>query len=66
MEANFKEALRKCPADYAEIRWEAVERSRVAFQRDQLLALEHSREAGGVVRALVEGCLLYTSPSPRD
>ena len=65
MEANFKEALRKCPADYAEIRWEAVERSRVAFQRDQLLALEHSREAGGVVRALVEGAwgmAVFTDP----
>ena len=65
MEANFEESLRKCPADYAEIRWEAVERSRVAFQRDQLLTLERSREAGGVVRALVDGAwglAVFTAP----
>ncbi|RLE27091.1 hypothetical protein DRJ54_08145, partial [Candidatus Acetothermia bacterium] len=65
MEAVFKDALRKCPADYAEIRWEVLERSRVAFQRDQLLALEHSREAGGVVRALVDGAwgmAVFTDP----
>jgi TldD protein len=65
MEANFKEALSKCPADYAEVRWEVLERSRVAIQRDQLLALEHSREAGGVVRALVDGAwgmAVFTDP----
>ena len=65
MKANLQEALRNASADYAEIRWEVLERSRVAFQRDQLLALEHSREAGGVVRALVEGAwgmAVFTDP----
>lgn len=65
METQLKEALRGCPADYAEVRWEEVERSCVAFQRDQLMALERSREAGGIVRALVGGAwgvAVFTDP----
>jgi len=65
MEAELREALRRCPADYAEVRWEELERSRVAFQRDQLMTLERSREAGGIVRALVDGAwgmAVFTDP----
>ena len=65
MEAELHEALRRCPADYAEVRWEELERSRVAFQRDQLMTLERSREAGGIVRALVGGAwgiAVFTDP----
>ncbi|HAF71320.1 MAG: hypothetical protein XD60_1753 [Acetothermia bacterium 64_32] len=65
METQLKEAVRSCPADYAEVRWEEVERSCVAFQRDQLMALERSREAGGTVRALVGGAwgtAVFTDP----
>ncbi len=65
MEALLGQALAKADADYAEVRWEEVSRSRVAFQRDQLMALEASREAGGIVRALVNGAwgiAVFTDP----
>lgn len=65
MEIQLEEALRRAPADFAEARWEEVERSRVAYQRDQLMVLESSREAGGIVRALVGGAwgtAVFTDP----
>lgn len=65
MEAFIREALGSAPADYAEVRWEEVVRSRVQFQRDQLMALESSREAGGIARALVDGAwgiAVFTDP----
>jgi len=65
METHVREVLAKSPADYTEIRWEEVDRSRVAFQRDQLMALERSREAGGIVRVLVGGAwgvAVFTDP----
>ncbi len=65
MREYLREELGKVPADYAEVRWEEVQRSRVQFQRDQLLALEASKEAGGIVRALVDGAwgiAVFTDP----
>ncbi|MGC9529891.1 MAG: TldD/PmbA family protein [Candidatus Bipolaricaulaceae bacterium] len=55
MEAHVREVLAKAKADYAEVRWEKVFHSQVVYQRDQLMNLEASREAGGVARALVGG-----------
>ncbi|MCS7240061.1 MAG: TldD/PmbA family protein [Candidatus Bipolaricaulota bacterium] len=55
MEACLREVLTRSKADYAEIRWEEIFRSRVVFQREQLLALEATEERGGIVRALVDG-----------
>lgn len=55
MEDRMREAVARSRADYTEVRWEEVARSRVAFQRDQLMALEASEEAGGIVRCLVRG-----------
>ncbi len=55
MEERLRQAVARSGADYAEVRWEEVWRSRVAFQRDQLLVLEATEERGGMVRALVNG-----------
>lgn len=66
MEEKLREAVAKSRADYAEARWEQVTRSRVMFQRDQLLALESGEEQGGIVRCLVKGAwgiAVFTDPS---
>jgi predicted Zn-dependent protease len=55
MNETIRELLEKSQADYTEVRWEEVFRSRVVFQRDQLIALEATEERGGIVRALVNG-----------
>ncbi len=65
MEEMLREAVMRSPADYTEVRWEEVERSRVAFQRDQLMALEATKEAGGIVRALMNGAWGIAVPSLR-
>ena len=65
MKALIGEALRRASVDYAEVRWEEVTRTRIAFQRDQLMALESSSEAGGIVRALIDGAwgiAVFTDP----
>ena len=65
MEDRLREAVARSSADYTEARWEEVARSRVALQRDQLMALEASEEAGGVVRCLVRGAwgiAVFTDP----
>jgi len=65
MEDRLREAVAQSRADYTEARWEAVTRSRVAFQRDQLMALESGEEAGGIVRSLVRGAwgiAVFTDP----
>jgi TldD protein len=65
MEELLRSALSEARADYAEIRWEEVFRSRVVFQRDQLIALEATEERGGIVRALVDGAwgiAVFTNP----
>ncbi|MEM1544768.1 MAG: hypothetical protein QW734_11420, partial [Candidatus Bathyarchaeia archaeon] len=51
----IKEMVTKGRAEFVEARWEEVFRSRVVFQREQLLALEATEERGGIVRALVDG-----------
>ena len=55
MKAFLKGILERAPGEYAEVRWEEVSRSQVVFQRDQLMVLEASREAGGIVRVLADG-----------
>jgi len=55
MNETIRELLEESQADYTEVRWEEVFRSRVVFQRDQLMALEATEERGGIVRALVDG-----------
>lgn len=65
MEERVRELLRRSTADYTEVRWEEVFRSRVVFQREQLLALEATEERGGIVRALVDGAwglAVFTDP----
>lgn len=65
MEDRLREAVAKGHADYTEARWEQVTRSRVVFQRDQLMALESGEEAGGIVRCLVRGAwgvAVFTDP----
>ncbi len=62
----MREAIAEAKADFAEVRWDETAWSRVAFQRDQLMALEQSREVGGIVRALVGGAwgiALLTDPA---
>jgi len=66
MEDRLREVVAKSGADYTEARWEQVARSRVMFQRDQLLALESGEEQGGIVRCLVKGAwgiAVFTTPS---
>ena len=66
MEDRLREAVARSHADYTEARWEQVARSRVAFQRDQLMALESGEEAGGIVRCLVRGAwgiAVFTDPA---
>jgi len=48
-------AVERSPADFTEIRLEREWRTQVLFQKDKLENLEASREAGGLVRCLVEG-----------
>ncbi|MFO8034960.1 MAG: TldD/PmbA family protein [Candidatus Bipolaricaulota bacterium] len=55
MESLVREAIAGSRADFVEVRWDEIAWSRVAFQRDQLMALEQSKEVGGIVRALVGG-----------
>ncbi len=65
MKEHLAEVLRAAPGDYAEVRWEEISYSRVHFQRDQLMALESSREAGGIVRVLADGAwgiAVFTDP----
>ncbi len=65
MEDRLREAVAQSHADYTEARWEKASRSRVAFQRDQLMALESGEEAGGIVRCLVRGAwgiAVFTDP----
>lgn len=65
MEDRVRGPLRKSTADYTEVRWEEVFRSRAVFQREQLMALEASEERGGIVRALVNGAwgiAIFTDP----
>ncbi|MCD6540906.1 TldD/PmbA family protein [Candidatus Bipolaricaulota bacterium] len=65
MRAFLKGVLKRAAGEYAEVRWEEVTRSRVVFQRDQLMALESSREAGGIVRVLADGAwgiAVFTDP----
>jgi TldD protein len=66
MEDKLREAVANSHADYTEARWEQVQRSRVAFQRDQLMALDSGEEAGGIVRCLVRGAwglAVFTDPA---
>ncbi len=66
MEDRLREAVAASRADYTEVRWEQVMRSRVVLQRDQLLALEAGEEQGGIVRCLVKGAwglAVFTDPS---
>jgi TldD protein len=65
MEDLVREVVGKAKADFAEVRWEKVFRSRVVFQRNQLMALEATEEGGGIVRALVNGAwglAVFTDP----
>lgn len=65
MEDLVRGSLAKTKADYAEVRWEKIWRSRVVFQRDQLMALEATEEQGGIARALVNGAwglAVFTDP----
>ncbi len=55
MENLVREAVAEAKADFVEVRWDETAWSRVAFQRDQLMALEDSKEVGGIARALVGG-----------
>ncbi len=55
MESLLRKAVAQSGADFVEARWDEAAWSRVAFQRDQLMALEQSAEAGGIVRALSGG-----------
>jgi len=66
MEDLVREAVKKVRADFVEVRWETVFRSRVVFQREQLIALEATEEKGGIARALVDGAwglAVFTDPA---
>ncbi len=66
MENLVREAIARAKADFVEVRWDEIAWSKVAFQRDQLMALEESKEVGGIVRALVGGAwgvALLTDPA---
>jgi len=52
---RLRKALDRCGADFAEIRIEASQRSRVFYQREKLDGYETGTEVGGVVRCLVDG-----------
>lgn len=65
MEEEIRALVKGVRADYAEVRWEEIFRSRVELRRDQLMALEAAEERGGVVRALVDGAwglAVFTEP----
>lgn len=65
MEEEIRALVKGARADYAEVRWEEIFRSRVELRRDQLMALEATEERGGVVRALVDGAwglAVFTEP----
>ncbi len=66
MQDLVREAVKRVRADFAEVRWETIFRSRVVFQREQLMALEATEEKGGIVRALVDGAwglAVFTDPT---
>ncbi len=52
---RLAEALRACPADYAEVRIERTRSTRVSFRKDRLEGANESVDAGGSVRALHRG-----------
>src|SRR5512143_2248436 len=52
---RLAEALRSCPADYAEVRIERTRSTRVSFRKDRLEGANESVDAGGSVRALHRG-----------
>lgn len=52
---RLAEALRACPADYAEVRIERTRATRVSFRKDRLEGANESVDAGGSVRALHRG-----------
>jgi len=65
MEDRLRDAVARAGAGYVEVRWEKIFRSRVAFQRDQLIVLEATEEQGGIARALVQGAwgiAVFTNP----
>jgi len=55
VESLLRKAVTHSDVDFIEVRWDEAAWSRVAFQRDQLMALERSAEVGGLVRALSGG-----------
>lgn len=55
MEETIRKAIAGSDADYTEVRLEKTTRSQVFFRRDKLENIESSSEAGGIVRALVDG-----------
>jgi TldD protein len=52
--------------DYLAIRLEAAEGADILLRGNKIEALSEGISIGGQVRACHRGCLLYTSPSPRD
>jgi len=66
VESLVREEIAQAKADFVEVRWDELAWSKVAFQRDQLMALEESKEVGGIVRAMVGGAwgvALLTDPA---
>ena len=55
MESNIAKAIAGCGADYAEVRIEKEQRSRVLYSKEKLENLETSSELGGMVRCLKDG-----------
>jgi TldD protein len=55
MRQKLEDALRKCKAEYAEIRIEHVDSSRVSFRGKDLDHVGTGRSVGGIVRALQKG-----------
>ena len=60
------DAMKGHGADYCEIRIEETDSTRLTYQGNSLDAIAQTSGLGGNVRAATKGCLLYTSPSPRD
>lgn len=55
MKGTIRKALERSGADYAEVRLEREVRTQVLFRKDRLENVESSSDAGGIVRALVDG-----------
>jgi TldD protein len=55
VKGTIRKALGRSGADYAEVRLEREVRTQVFFRKDRLENVESSSDAGGVVRALVNG-----------